>query len=401
MRTVSAVCLLLLVHHSSSWTPGEVQIDGEPSGVMRSNGEPPDGHCTNRSSATRANPSSAKRKIGSFPPPTIYLATATDRHQYVGLLALLRSLWRHVPVQNKVELHIFVASRDVDCAAKLMKCAESISPSAEEMRSGVLIAGHADQEINQWRRRVVLHGVSRPNVAGGRKGDEVFFNFIRFHLPRLLPPPIERAIWLDADTIIQGDISELYFDAFRQTRYQGQEAGLAVVPRRFSRHFKLREAVGIGDFRKLRKHIYVPADLQMFNAGVLVFNLTMWRRNKLDEKAEGLIRLLHSLNITRFSRMSTTQSSQLPMNLLFLNRNLGFLDRKWNFMNLAASKEEISRGKILHWAGIKPWIAAGRHREWWLSYHSSHCCPAMNQFIHYPYMTPQASMKTQAAACGC
>ncbi|CEM27711.1 unnamed protein product [Vitrella brassicaformis CCMP3155] len=307
MRTVSAVCLLLLVHHSSSWTPGEVQIDGEPSGVMRSNGEPPDGHCTNRSSATRANPSSAKRKIGSFPPPTIYLATATDRHQYVGLLALLRSLWRHVPVQNKV--HTYLTRR-------------------------------------------------------GRKGDEVFFNFIRFHLPRLLPPPIERAIWLDADTIIQGDISELYFDAFRQTRYQGQEAGLAVVPRRFSRHFKLREAVGIGDFRKLRKHIYVPADLQMFNAGVLVFNLTMWRRNKLDEKAEGLIRLLHSLNITRFSRMSTTQSSQLPMNLLFLNRNLGFLDRKWNFMNLAASKEEISRGKILHWAGIKPWIAAGRHREW-------------------------------------
>ncbi|CEL99500.1 unnamed protein product [Vitrella brassicaformis CCMP3155] len=338
---------------------------------------------------------------------TVYLATATDRQQYAGLLALLRSLWRNLKVHNEVEVHVFAAKGDIDCLKRLMKCADGA-------RKGVgVFSAEEEGAGRQWSRRVVLHGVSSDNitVAQGGHGDQVVFNFVRFYLARFLPGSIERVIWIDPDTIIQGDVSDLFFGAFR--RAAGREAGLAAVPRSFTRlNYDISAAIGLDAYRVLRSRLTVARDLQMFNAGVLVLNLTMWRRDRLTDEAEGLIGLLRSLNITSFRGMSTAESSQLPMNILFRNRVMAILDPEWNVLKLGydaadpPSQDTLSRGRILHWNGLlKPWLANSRYRQHWLLYHSVRCCTPLNQFIRRPAAATvgvgASQANVEAAACGC
>lgn len=78
-----------------------------------------------------------------------------------------------------------------------------------------------------------------------------------------LPEDVETIMYVDSDTVIRGPFDEM-------TRFDFGEKSLAMVPAIY--HNKYREKVGI------------PKEYITYNAGIMAFKLSAWRKNKCRER---------------------------------------------------------------------------------------------------------------------
>ena len=80
----------------------------------------------------------------------------------------------------------------------------------------------------------------------------------RLFAPEVLPASVDRALYLDCDTIVRGGIRGLY-----QTDLKGNLAGMVMEPTVYE---KMRESIGL------------KRDDPYFNSGVILMDLEAWRR---------------------------------------------------------------------------------------------------------------------------
>ncbi len=92
--------------------------------------------------------------------------------------------------------------------------------------------------------------------------------YYRLYMHLLLPPDVDKAIWLDGDVIVRSDISELFDIEMGDTLFAGVEDTLS---NRYRRQFNLEATA---------KHI---------NCGVLVSNVSGMRRFDFLRKIEDFI----------------------------------------------------------------------------------------------------------------
>ncbi len=92
--------------------------------------------------------------------------------------------------------------------------------------------------------------------------------YYKLLVPELLPAALHRVIWLDCDLVVNGDLAQLW-----DRDLAGRHA-LAVqdpaVPFVSSRN-------GVAHHQQLG----LPSDAKYFNAGVMVVNLDLWRRDDI------------------------------------------------------------------------------------------------------------------------
>lgn len=86
--------------------------------------------------------------------------------------------------------------------------------------------------------------------------------YVKFFLQDYLPKEINRVIFLDADTIIDDSLREL-----NDMSLNGHPCAMALE----AVHNKYKEYSGIGDN-------------ELYNTGVIVFDMDEWRKNKVEEK---------------------------------------------------------------------------------------------------------------------
>lgn len=162
-------------------------------------------------------------------------------------------------------------------------------------------------------------------------------------------PAYEKAIYIDSDTVVLGDIGKLY-DVDIKDNYVGAANEQAMVQADVYGTY-VEECLGIN------RNTY-------FNAGMLLINCTQFRKNKLLEKFTDL---LHVYNFV------VTQDEDY-LNLLCKDR-VHWLDQAWNtevFGNIPVAEEDI---KIIHYIMVsKPW-----HYE---------DCRLKNYFWRYADLTP-------------
>lgn len=183
--------------------------------------------------------------------------------------------------------------------------------------------------------------------------------YYRCILSRLLPPDIDRLLYLDCDIVVLGEIRP-----FWNTPLDG--TGVAAV-----------EDMGCGEARRYEILQY-PMEDSYFNAGVLLINLNYWRKHDI---AQACIDYFH----------------QYPERILFndqdllncvLHANKKLVDLKWNvqdaFYRTPRQMNEIWREKftptllhpvILHFTNRKPW-----------EYDSQH--PLRKEYFKYLDLTP-------------
>ncbi|MGA8494299.1 MAG: glycosyltransferase family 8 protein [Xanthobacteraceae bacterium] len=150
--------------------------------------------------------------------------------------------------------------------------------------------------------------------------------YAKLLLARILPSAIERVIYLDCDTIILTDISELW-------RLTKETSVLAACP---DRHIN-------STMSDHKREIGMPPSVPYFNAGVLVMNLAAWREGKIITNISEAAKQIPECRFydqDPLNRALADQMTELPA--------------KWNVqVNDAAMISDVG---IVHFSGKqKPW----------------------------------------------
>ena len=262
-------------------------------------------------------------------PDPILVASAADSGYAMPLAAMLRSVLAHRQPDRPVEFHLFDGGlSEADRRRVFDSCSEP----------GVTLRWiHPD--------RALLSGLPA-------WGSITVTTYFRLLLPSCLPAAAEKAIWLDADTIILRDIAGLW------EQDTGQYALLAVqdlvVP-------YVSSTYGVEAYRELG----LPGDAPYFNAGVMLVNLAYWRQHDVTAQVLSYLR--------RYCRQVWFYD-QDGLNAVLAGR-WGALDPRWNQIASVVgrrflkaqhlSREEIRRLRdepwIIHFAGHwKPWSGNSR-----------------------------------------
>jgi lipopolysaccharide biosynthesis glycosyltransferase len=254
----------------------------------------------------------------------IVVVCCTNANYVRPLAAMVRSLLANKNPASPVALYVFDGGVPEEDKARLR---ESWPPDALEVRW--MKPDHAAFS------GLPLWGVWPP-IA-----------YSRILMAEALPASLHKAIWLDSEMIVQGDIAELWNTDL------GDRPLLAVqdlvVPYVSSRY-------GLSRHRELG----LPADAKYFNAGVMVVNLDWWRRNQVARKV---------LEYLRENRDSVCLLDQDGLNAV-LSGHWGELDPRWNqiasvagrpflkvtHLDPAQYRQVVHDPWIVHYAGFwKPW----------------------------------------------
>ena len=154
--------------------------------------------------------------------------------------------------------------------------------------------------------------------------------YFRLFIPNIYPQ-YNKVIYLDSDTVLLGDVAELY--------HQDMGSNLvAVVPDDIIQNEEIfqeyvEKVVGVADYRKY------------FNAGVLVMNLDEMRKSKFQEK------FLYLLETVKFAVVQ----DQDYLNRLCKGRTK-ILENGWNRMPVPNNKTKVEKLNLIHYnLNYKPW----------------------------------------------
>lgn len=171
-----------------------------------------------------------------------------------------------------------------------------------------------------------------PLVSENQFSIEMYY---RIFIPWLLPEMVDRALWLDSDIIISGDITEFYNLDLNEHCIAACEDGRYINTRTRGQD---NERLGLDE-----NHRY-------FNSGVLLMNLNLIRRSFSQEEV---------CTLAGRMREKLVYPDQDILNCLYQNRVM-YAD--YHLYNCGVNRihlltdEEKSNIRILHYYGLnKPW----------------------------------------------
>jgi lipopolysaccharide biosynthesis glycosyltransferase/adenylate kinase family enzyme len=189
--------------------------------------------------------------------------------------------------------------------------------------------------------------------------------YLRLQMDKILPPDLERVIYLDADLLVEGDLSELWQQDF---------GGATVLAVHDYGEAIFRANLPLPGVKKSRRET-----APYFNSGVMVIDLNRWRKDEVGQAAMEYIRRYKSLveypdqdalNAVLFGKWR-------PLDLTW-NAQVDNLIHPEQMGNSQADAEILHRRdellyhpRVRHYAGVKkPWNP-GRFR------------PVRKRFVHY------------------
>ncbi len=146
-----------------------------------------------------------------------------------------------------------------------------------------------------------------------------------------LYPQYDKAIYLDSDIVVLGDISELYNKDIGDNLVAAAPDDVIQTTKVFQEYAE--KVVGVSDYRNY------------FNAGILLMNLDEFRKFNFQEK------FLYLLETVKF----TVAQDQDYLNRLCKGK-VKIIDKGWDRMPIATDNMPIEDIKIIHYnLGQKPW----------------------------------------------
>jgi len=275
-------------------------------------------------------------------PRPYYLVYSSDEEQRPGVEASIRSVQAHA--SGPVEF-LFVGDRPLtDLPDTVRVHFRQLSEVAEQYNL-------SDFENDRFQRHGKNAGLNTNHA-----------NYVRFVMHELLPRQAGKAMWIDADTIVECDVIQLMRDALTNPRQPKNT--IAAVP---------REGVINGLTRRGRNY---SSDVTVsFNAGMYIVNLDRWREQHMTE----LIRRIAGVNRQYGLYL---KGSQPPLALV-VGENFEHLPQSWNVKMVDLDPRDDAGGAsvrakreewlcLMHWSGPnKPWLHGHEdkiHPEYWLTW---------------------------------
>uniref|UniRef100_A0A3P8SAC0 Glycosyltransferase 8 domain-containing protein 1 n=1 Tax=Amphiprion percula TaxID=161767 RepID=A0A3P8SAC0_AMPPE len=196
--------------------------------------------------------------------------------------------------------------------------------------------------------------------------------FARFYLPAYIPET-EKAIYLDDDVIVQGDIQELYETSLKP----GHAAAFSNDCDSASAKGIIRGAgnqnnyIGFLDFKKEAiKKLGMRANTCSFNPGVILANLTEWKNQNITQQLEHWMELNTQEDL--YSKTLAESITTPPLLIVFYKRH-STIDPLWHVRHLGNtgagnrySAQFVKAAKLLHWNGhYKPWGRTSSFSDVW------------------------------------
>ncbi len=155
--------------------------------------------------------------------------------------------------------------------------------------------------------------------------------YFRMALPQILADDLDRVLYLDADMLVLGDLTPLYFSELEQ-------------------HCAL--VVADGALTAQARWQVLGTELpHYFNAGMMLLNLETWRTEQLAKRTFSFLN----------DRVKWDYNDQDLLNLA-LNQCVGFVDEKWNMQSYHFQTQQRIEPKIVHFTGVeKPWHLSSGH----------------------------------------
>ncbi|MDD5054173.1 MAG: glycosyltransferase family 8 protein [Candidatus Nanoarchaeia archaeon] len=155
--------------------------------------------------------------------------------------------------------------------------------------------------------------------------------YYRLLAPRIFPKKIKKILYLDCDTIIEGDLSGLFSVDLH---------GKALAAAEDINMIKL-------DLKNFKKRLGIPKNGSYFNSGVMLLNLDFFRKKNLSKKI---------IDFMKKNVEKIVMHDQDGLNAV-LHNDWIILPEEYNFICSPFwdfSKAKNSAPKIVHFAGIKP-----------------------------------------------
>jgi lipopolysaccharide biosynthesis glycosyltransferase len=265
----------------------------------------------------------------------ISIVVASDNFFAVMIAALLKS----IDVNHTSGEHIDFYIIDDGISAKSKKQLETIAdPSRITMR------WFKSKEIIPKGIHIPMDNSSFPVTV-----------FLRLFIPYMIDQDADKVIYLDVDTIVQDDISNLWnIDLGDYTVGAVQD---------YSKTVDCKWA-GIPNYKQLG----LNGDTKYFNSGVLLINPKKWRKENITSEV---------ISVLGKYRQYVVMPDQYGLNVVFANKWLE-LDPRWNwFANL-----ENDCPSLVHFVEIKPIFSTYK----FLEVHRL-------EFFRYLSMTPWKNFK--------
>nr|XP_043606637.1 probable galacturonosyltransferase-like 3 [Erigeron canadensis] len=173
-------------------------------------------------------------------------------------------------------------------------------------------------------------------------------NYARIYLAHLLPNTVDRVIYLDSDIIVVDDIINLWEINLNSHIIGAPEYCHANFTYYFTSKFWSNPAFS-ETFKRRARPCY-------FNTGVMVIDMTKWRKVKITEK------LVKWMEIQK--RYRIYELGSLPPFLLVFGGEVKGVEHRWNQHGLGGDNvkglcRDLHPGPVslLHWSGKgKPWL---------------------------------------------
>lgn len=239
--------------------------------------------------------------------------------------------------------------------------------------------------LNVWLRKTQLKNIKykivvfNPELLNGKISNDPQrldaakpLTFARFYLPVYIPEA-EKAIYLDDDTIVQGDIQELYETNLKP----GHAAAFSDDCDSASAKGIVRGAgnqnnyLGFLDFKKdAIQKLGMRANTCSFNPGVIIANLTEWRNQNITRQLEHWMELNTQEDL--YSKTLAESITTPPLLIVFYKRH-STIDPMWHVRHLGTtgagnrySAQFVKAAKLLHWNGhYKPWGRTSSFSDVW------------------------------------
>lgn len=285
----------------------------------------------------------------------VHVVLAGDRLQSLGVVACARSVFANTARPERVSLHVIT---DRSSAADIGEALACSLPRNHSVRVYPFELENYTKYPNGTSRIRIRVPVKKhkTNLASD-------LNFARFYLSEFLEADeeIEKIIYLDADTIVFGDVAKLYDETLTS---RGGGHAFAAVSRKFKKICGAFLNCGVPEVDKLlvQQNISDPEDqLDAFNAGIMMIDLRRWKEERYTERIEYWIRWNEKLPLYDLA-------SNPPL-VLAARGQFEHLDEAWNCQKIHACWW-AGNASAMHWNGVnKPWALKSEHdREYWLVY---------------------------------
>jgi len=295
----------------------------------------------------------------------VHIVVGADREHWPGVVGVINSVVGNTASPSRLRILALAPAGRVDEFRRYLRCHGVLQKAAEAESNG----GDGDADDGSTAIRVVGFSADRLpplHVRTKLTNLESPLNFARFYLHELLPTGVPKVLYLDADTIVKGDVVQLIEDAL-----PNDELCAATLRKQTLGDKGVASLKGSKLQRRYRERYGAPLPLSErgFNAGVFVFNLKAWAALNLTAEVEFWIRANNKEALYALG-------SQPPLTLAIHGARRGKgrcepLPSEWHLDCLGCigngrikTSEQLAQAKLYHWNGPnKPFRTRGSKRQ--------------------------------------